>query len=128
MRLIGYDIEDGREVVEFQREHLEESGKMECQYALWREGGRLMFGLIGRGAQGVPVDDRVRRHVESMIEKGYVDVCYKYSSVTEEFGEGFLTEVIPAPLCDRNLLPTPVVEQLQKMLKEYIIPELEKGG
>jgi len=131
MNIENYEITPNGEIITFRRHYIEESGKKDCGYALWqdKETKHLVFGLINSTythGVGISVNDHyqlILNHVQKIIKYGHVNVTYKYiPAPSEPYGDGFVSEVLPASINTSRDIPTEVISQLEKLiiiLEEY---------
>ena len=136
MRLERYTIvEPGVEEIVFRKEHIDESGKMECRYALWRnrETDRIYFGLMNETmtqAAGIILFSYlslIKAHLQRLIKEGAVTVRYRYIPAPPEeiLPDGVVEEFIISPITELILLPEAVRSELRKMLE--IIEKVSLG-
>ena len=100
MKILSFNIENGKGKYVIKRERIEESGKFSTQYGLWRaKDSKVYFGSITEeGAFGIDVEsnkDKILKFIDNGIREGKVDIYYKYIGATEKEGEGVLMEIIP---------------------------------
>ena len=122
MKIVAYKLQDGddpRQIIVFQREHIEESGKKDVRFLVW-DRHSPKFGISNSNYSqmaGILVRDNkklIQTFLGNIIRKGEAKTCYQYLGATEEVPEGFITEVIPV-VCETKKYDPSVIQEIKKM-------------
>ena len=126
MKLLGWGLKDGEDVFLLRREHIEESGKFDARYALWREEGKMKFGVTNpdyseRAGEEITEEScpKIIKFIKDSIDHKAVKSNYKYLGATEQVGSGWLTEIFPDMLSREVLIDEETIGTL-KTMKEFI--------
>ena len=125
MEIENYEITPEGEIITFRRQHIQESGKENCCYALWQDNRtkHLVFGLLNSAKTygvGISVNDHhnlIINHIQKIINSKSVFVMYRYiPAPPESYGNGVVCEIIPKEVKTEREVSDDVISQFKQIL------------